>query len=258
MPDLIPFQFHATQVSTITDIQGKPWFVAKDVCEALGVGNVSKAVGRLDDDEKDTITLSDTAGFNNTMLIINEPGLYSLVLGSRKQIAKEFKRWVTHEVLPAIRKTGSYAQTPGPSSLALAHQDMQIWQELADLFQAPRHIALQEGVKYVGTTYGLDFRPLLLASPVQDAIPEEDVMLEPTELAERLGYPSAFALNKALEGLGWQTRHRGTWETTHLGTPHSLRHAWINQGKSGYNLKWKLQAVRAALTDPGVGETSVS
>ena len=97
-------------VRSMLDANGSPWFVAADVCKALEIKNVTDAMKRLDDDEK--MTLDNTEGragngaqeFN----IINESGLYSLILTSRKAEAKRFKKWVTAEVLPTIRKTGSY------------------------------------------------------------------------------------------------------------------------------------------------------
>lgn len=85
----------------------EPWFVAKDVCDCLDLSNSRKALSRLEDDEKG-VTLSDTPGGKQEMATVNEYGLYSLVMSSRKPEAKEFKRWVTHEVLPSIRKYGSY------------------------------------------------------------------------------------------------------------------------------------------------------
>lgn len=88
-------------------IDGEPWFVAADVCRALEISNTSQAITRLDDDEKGVI-LNDTPGGKQEMSTVNEPGFYTLVLGSRKPEAKAFKRWVTHEVLPTLRKTGSY------------------------------------------------------------------------------------------------------------------------------------------------------
>lgn len=86
---------------------GEPWFVAADVCRALDISNSRDAVNRLDADEKGVV-LTDTPGGMQNVTIINEPGLYSLVLGSRKPEAKAFKRWITHDVIPAIRKTGGY------------------------------------------------------------------------------------------------------------------------------------------------------
>lgn len=86
---------------------GEPWFVAADVCRALDIQNSRDAIARLDEDEKG-VGSTDTLGGRQEMAIINEPGLYALVLGSRKPEAKAFKRWVTHEVIPSIRRTGGY------------------------------------------------------------------------------------------------------------------------------------------------------
>lgn len=84
--------------------------VAKDVCDALEIGNVSQAVSYLDEDEKSNIITNDIAqNGGRAPLIINESGLYSLILRSRKPEAKKFKKWVTAEVLPSIRKHGVYA-----------------------------------------------------------------------------------------------------------------------------------------------------
>ena len=93
-------------VRTLTK-DGEPWFVASDVCKALEISDVHVSLRRLDDDEKDGCLIP-TPGGEQQMSIVNEPGLYSLVLGSRKPEAKAFKRWITHEVIPQIRKTGAY------------------------------------------------------------------------------------------------------------------------------------------------------
>lgn len=84
---------------------GEPWFIAVDVCKALEL--TATATRRLDDDEKG-LHSTQTLGGNQEMVIINEPGLYSLVLGSRKPEAKAFKRWIVHDVIPSIRKHGAY------------------------------------------------------------------------------------------------------------------------------------------------------
>lgn len=94
------------QVRTVMQ-DGEPWFVAADVCKALDLDKTWNALQRLDEDEKGTTSIS-TLGGVQEMAIVNEPGLYSLVLGSRKKEAKDFKRWITHEVIPTIRKTGGY------------------------------------------------------------------------------------------------------------------------------------------------------
>ena len=89
-------------------VNGEPWFVASDVCKALEIVNHKDAVSRLDDDEKSGVVLTDPHGREQVTNCINEPGLYTLVLGSRKKEAKAFKRWITHEVVPSIRKHGAY------------------------------------------------------------------------------------------------------------------------------------------------------
>jgi prophage antirepressor-like protein len=105
------FNYEGNQVRTVMR-NGQPWFVAKDVCDILEVDNSRDAVVRLDPDEKDTVVLTDGTPGNPNRVIVNEPGLYSLVLGSRKPEAKQFKRWITHEVLPTIRQTGTYTTKP--------------------------------------------------------------------------------------------------------------------------------------------------
>ncbi|HEU4963651.1 MAG TPA: BRO family protein [Bacilli bacterium] len=101
------FNYEGRQVRTVMDETGNPWFVAKDVCDVLAVSNPTDALKRLDADER---TLVSIEGASNGLPVnaVNESGLYSLILGSRKPEAKAFKRWVTHEVLPTIRKTGRY------------------------------------------------------------------------------------------------------------------------------------------------------
>lgn len=101
------FYFNSAALRTLTDEAGEPWFVAKDVCDILEISNPSDALKRLDDDERSRFNLGRQGETN----IVNEAGLYVLVLGSRKPEAHEFKRWVTHEVLPQIRKTGGYIPT---------------------------------------------------------------------------------------------------------------------------------------------------
>lgn len=92
----------------VVERDGEPWFVAVDICGALDIANSRDALTRIDEDEKG-VALTDTLGGAQEVAVVNEPGLYSLVLGSRKSEARAFKRWITHDVIPAIRKTGMYA-----------------------------------------------------------------------------------------------------------------------------------------------------
>lgn len=120
MSNVILFEYNAKKVRTTIE-SGEPWFVAKDVCDILDLGNSRMALERLDDDEKG-VSLIDTPGGMQQMQVVNESGLYALILGSRKKEAKDFKRWITHEVIPSIRKHGGYL-TPQKIEEVLSNPD---------------------------------------------------------------------------------------------------------------------------------------
>lgn len=116
MNDLQVFTYENTPLRTIEREDGV-WWVLKDVCETLGIVKHTNVAARLDDDEKGACLMGTPSGEQN-MIIINEPGLYNVILRSDKPEAKDFKRWVTHEVLPAIRNKGHYAmQAKTPAQL---------------------------------------------------------------------------------------------------------------------------------------------
>lgn len=114
MSNIIHFDFNSHAVRVIDD-NGEPWFVAMDVAEVLDYSDAHKMTSKLDEDEKQNRQIRGS-GFNpKGTILINEAGLYSCILTSQKPEAKPFKRWVTHEVLPAIRKTGVYSVRPAKS-----------------------------------------------------------------------------------------------------------------------------------------------
>jgi prophage antirepressor-like protein len=123
MNALQAFSYEGQDVRTI-QINGAPWWVLRDVCNVLGISNSRDVVARLDDDEKGVDTI-DTLGGKQEMTVINESGLYSVILLSRKPEAKKFKRWITHEVLPSIRRVGVYA-TPEAARKLLEDPDFLI------------------------------------------------------------------------------------------------------------------------------------
>lgn len=106
MTSLISYQFDEAPVRVVM-IADDPWFVANDICAALSLSNSRKAVGDLDDDEKG-VTISDTLGGRQELNIVSESGMYSLIFRSRRPEARRFRKWVTSEVLPAIRRNGRY------------------------------------------------------------------------------------------------------------------------------------------------------
>lgn len=184
MSDLIltEFVFNAMPVRVV-QADGEPWFVAADVCAVLGLGNVSMALERLDDDEKGVSSI-DTLGGAQQMAVINESGLYSLVLGSRKPDAKPFKKWVTAEVLPSIRKTGAYSvtqeaipQTYAQALLEAGRLALQVEQQEAALALAAPKVEFMDN--YVQASTGsLGFRQVCKLLKVKEPAFREFLLAE--------------------------------------------------------------------------------
>lgn len=196
------YQFNDKEFRLI-EKDGEPWFIASDVCDILGLENVSKALNGLDDDEKADITISEVSSNgvkqNRKRAIINEPGYYSLILRSRKPEAKAFKRLVTHEILPSIRKTGSYG-TPKPTrtpdevtarSLAVTLRQMARQSVYPDEMKA---VFLAEAAS------GLSGQPINRYLP--PCVRDQENWLMATQIAEHFG-PEMHAntIGKALKAL---------------------------------------------------------
>lgn len=145
--NLIPFSFEGKSVRVIKQGDAPHW-VLVDVCTVLEIGNSRKAASRLDDDEKG-VTISDTLGGPQEMTTINESGLWSLVLTSRKPEAKRFKKWLTSEVIPAIRKTGGYMMaTPEETPEQLAMRAMAVLQATVDRQKAELETAMPKALAF--------------------------------------------------------------------------------------------------------------
>lgn len=111
--EMTVFEYGNRDIRTI-DRDGETWFVAKDVCDALELSHITNALEGVDDDDL-TVEFIQSGGQRREMKLVNEPGLYSLIFKSRTDAAKGFKRWVTHDVLPKLRKTGNYSVQAAPS-----------------------------------------------------------------------------------------------------------------------------------------------
>lgn len=116
MNDIQIFNFQSNEVRVVKDDNGEPWFVAKDVCDVLGLTNSRVAVSPLDEDEKGVSKVYTPSG-EQKMCVINESGLYALVIRSNKPNARKFRKWITSEVLPSIRKHGGYIASNGTESV---------------------------------------------------------------------------------------------------------------------------------------------
>jgi Prophage antirepressor len=180
----------------VQELDNEVWFVAKDVCECLGINDTSKAVGRLDEDEKGTNSIP-TPGGNQNLLTVNEYGLYSLVLSSRKPEAKEFKRWITHDVIPQIRKTGAYSMNI-PKSLPEA---LRAYANEVELHNATKAIVAQQEQQIA------EFKPV---KDYVDKILSSKSCLAITQIAADYGL-SAQELNKILHEAGLQRKVGDQW-----------------------------------------------
>lgn len=131
MKEIQIFNYNSNEVRTVQH-DGEPWFVLKDVCQVLGISHIKDTANRLDGDEVGQTEVIDRLGRNQTVTIINESGLYNVILRSDKPEAKPFRKWVTSEVLPSIRKTGVYVSPQVDSSMlfqiaeAMAKKEQQI------------------------------------------------------------------------------------------------------------------------------------
>lgn len=137
------FDYNGAEIRVLTK-DGEPWFVAKDICAVLGIQNVTQAVQRLEDDEHSMFDIGCSGGPERN--VVNESGLYALILRSDKPEAKKFRKWVTQEVLPSIRKTGAYL-TPETLSEMLAKPEnaIKLFETLKE--ERERRVALEEKIQ---------------------------------------------------------------------------------------------------------------
>ncbi len=233
---LVPFDFEGSQVRVVTDAQGEPWFVAADVLSTISLDR--KALERLADDEKGVNSIH-TPGGTQEMTTVNEPGLYALVLGSRKAEAKRFKRWVTHDVLPAIRKTGSYAVS-AMAALPAPTQDrvtslLLIGDAVAKVPGVKVGIAMAATLTCIHENTGLAIETLRRALPAAN---EPICSLNATQLGKLVGL-SAKTTNLRLANLGLQVRNeRDEWELTEPGEAWAEAMPYSRNGHSGYQILW--------------------
>jgi len=197
MTELQIYNYEGNDVRTINK-DGEPWWVLKDVCDVLGLSNPTIVASRLDEDEVAKFDLGGLSGESN---IINESGLYNVILRSDKPKAKDFKRWVTHEVLPSIRKHGIYAIDE-----VLANPDMMIaaLQELKAERDEKKRLQLMNAVQKQQIS---ELQP---KASYYDLILQNKNTVPITQIAKDYGM-SGSAFNKMLHELGIQYKMRSTW-----------------------------------------------
>lgn len=196
---------------------GEPWFVARDVCAILEIANSRDALSSLEEDEKITVANPDgnpRAGIPHEFNVVSESGLYALVFKSRKPEAKRFRKWVTSEVLPSIRKTGGYGKIPA-SYVGSTEDLVGALTKFLALHYADKNqlmLAVNKGVK---NATGLD---LLALSGTELIAPTQTHLLTPTQLGKQLSPPlSAQKVNLLLAYNEFQNNVNGSWIPTDKG-----------------------------------------
>lgn len=197
------FNFNAAPLRTLTDKAGNPWFVLKDCMGILSLGNPTETVKMFDDDEFSTTEVIDSIGRRQQAYIISESGFYRLVMKSRKPEAKAFQRWVTHEVLPTIRKHGAYA-TEATIDQILDDPDFGIRLLTSLKEERAKRIEAENQVK--------ELEPKAKALDDFTNVPDALLVRDAAKLLSNAGAPiGEKELREWLSQHGWTYRHAGTW-----------------------------------------------
>ena len=227
------FSYKEHEVRT-TEIDGEIWFVAKDVCDILEHSNSRMAVEELDEDEKGVSKVYTPGGMQD-MTVVNEAGVYALVFKSRKPEAKQFSRWVRHEVLPQIRRIGSYSVfKDNPAIPQGAIDGAKIIFEVAGVKDNQLALALDKVYRKFTGQSALQAGEIALTAPTKKQI------LTPTEIGTHFGL-KAQRVNEILAGAGYQHKINGRWEALPPGEPYAVmqdvgkKH---NHGTPVRQLKW--------------------
>ncbi len=208
MSNIIPFKFNSSTVRVITDDNGEPWFVAKEIAAVLGYSDAFEMTKKLDEDEKQNLQI---AGFGpRGVTVINEAGLYSCILTSQKEEAKPFKRWVTHDVLPSIRKTGRFeAESPDISQAEHAFKLIPSVVRAARVLGLDRNAAAISANQAVAKLTGANVMRLLGHTHLE-AENQSALFYTPTELGRQIGV-SGRAFNMLLAEAGLQAKKGEHW-----------------------------------------------
>ncbi len=245
MTNLQAFNFEEREVRTLT-VNNEPWFVGKDVAESLGYAKPLNAIAtHVEEDDSLKQGLTDSLGRSQQTIFINESGMYALIFGSKLETAKKFKRWVTSEVLPTIRKHGMYA-TENTIEQLLSDPDTAI--KLLETIKVEREQRL------IAEQRVNELQP---KATYYDLILQNKTLLSVTQIAKDYGL-SATALNKMLFDFGIQYKQGGTWllyqKHADKGYAQSTTHI-IDDERSSLLTKWTQKGrlfIYSALKDNGL------
>ena len=237
MSNIQLFNYGANPIRTVL-IDGEVWFVAKDVCDILELGNITEALRDLDNDEKGFFRITEGTspkGGNPNMVIINEPAIYGLVFKSRKPEAKAFSRWVKHDVLPQIHQTGGYSPDKEQSIVPyIAMDGARMIFEIAGIKDNQLALALDK------IYYSYTGRSALQIGQISLIAPTRNQLLTPTEIGKHFGV-SGRRINEILIEMEYQTKTECGYEALKLGEPYAVMldtNKWHSDGTPIRQLKW--------------------
>ena len=233
------FNEHAVRIIMC---DGEPWWIAKDVCDVLELADVTSALRGLDDDEKVLRKISGelSSSGNPNMMTINESALYNLIMRSNKPEARRFRKWVTAEVLPIIRKTGRYEINKTPQISLGVLEGAKFILETAGIKDNQLILALDKVYKHYTGNSALEMTGVELPAP------EQQQLLTPTEIGRELNL-NGRRVNEILAGMGYQHKINGSWEAIGDGINYSImldvgkRHS---DGTPVRQLKWNTSVIR--------------
>lgn len=242
--NLIPLDFEGRSIRLVLDETGAPWFNAADLAAVLELGNPRQALDSHVDPEDVQKMDALTTGGNQLQNHVNESGMYSLVLGSKKDAAKRFRRFVTSQVLPEIRRTGGYRSAVAEPLRQIGQAEAQtaalllIGKTIAELPGVKPGIAMASTLEAIQLTTGVNVAPFRKALPPAEEAPE----LTPTQIGEQFGL-SAQKVNAQLCALGLQEKapkgSKVPYALTEAGKSHGELLPFTRGGHAGYSILWR-------------------
>jgi prophage antirepressor-like protein len=239
MSNILTNKFENSEIRVFI-IENEPWFVAKDVASVLSIKNISDAVSDFDNDEVSSFkldTFNPDGSFNkkSNLLILSESGLYSLIMRSRKPIAKPFQKWVTKEVLPSIRKTGSYSLQKEVHDLKKVdlneiQETLKIGSEILETLNSKNVFEKIQLDNFLKSQNGISVLELL-------KINFENMFFLPTELGKFIGI-SPIEMNQNLREKGLQIKSENGWKFTEKGQKFGL-----DVSETFPQIKWKIEVL---------------
>lgn len=229
---------------------GEEGLTLHEIAQSLGI-EFKEAKRVLEKNINDYMTVEISTVVNRGFMGQQETSSYALttedakffVAGYNNDIGKSYRRYLiryekAHQSLKSQPKLSRYPE---------AKEVLESMLDMCDILGVPKHYAQIETVKEVRKTTGVDLGEVLKLASAQDNIKDEEVMLEPKELAAELGMDSPQQVNKWLQALGFQTKTDEGWKPTKQGEPWCAKHSWTKGSKSGYNLKWNLKHLKEEL-----------